>query len=32
VKQNDARKMVKALKLEATTSVEDLIRMALTGR
>lgn len=31
-KQDDARKMVKALKLEATTSVEDLIRMALTGK
>lgn len=31
-KQDDARKMVKALKLEAATSVEDLVRMALTGR
>ena len=31
-KQDDARKMVKALKLDATTSVEDLVRMALTGR
>ena len=31
-KQDDARKMVKALKLEATTSVEQIIRMALTGR
>jgi Holliday junction DNA helicase RuvA len=31
-KQDDARKMVKALKLEAGTSVEDLIRMALTGK
>ncbi len=30
-KQDDARKMVKALKLEATTSVEALVRMALTG-
>lgn len=31
-KQDDARKMVKALKLESGTSVEDLVRMALTGR
>lgn len=31
-KQDDARKMVKALKIEASTSVEELIRMALTGR
>lgn len=31
-KQDDARKMVKALKLETSTSVEDLIRMALTGK
>ncbi|MFA7369346.1 MAG: Holliday junction branch migration protein RuvA [Kiritimatiellales bacterium] len=31
-KQEDARKMVKALKLESNTSVEDLVRMALTGR
>jgi Holliday junction DNA helicase RuvA len=31
-KQDDARKMVKALKLEAGNSVEDLVRMALTGR
>ena len=30
-KQDDARKMVKALKLEATTSVEDIVRKALTG-
>jgi len=31
-KQDDARKMVKVLKLEATTSVEDIVRGALTGR
>lgn len=31
-KQDDARKMVKALKLEPSTSVEALVRMALTGR
>lgn len=31
-KQDDARKMVKALKLETNTSVEDLVRMALTGK
>jgi Holliday junction DNA helicase RuvA len=31
-KQDDARKMVKAIKLEAATSVEDIVRMALTGR
>jgi Holliday junction DNA helicase RuvA len=31
-KQDDARKMVKALKIEASTSVEDIVRMALTGR
>ena len=31
-KQDDARKMVKALKLEATTSVEEIVRGALTGR
>lgn len=31
-KQDDARKMVKALKLEPSTSVETLIRMALTGK
>jgi Holliday junction DNA helicase RuvA len=31
-KQDDARKMVTALKLEATTSVEDIVRKALTGR
>ena len=30
-KQDDARKMVKVLKLEATTSVEDIVRKALTG-
>lgn len=31
-KQEDARKMVKAVRLEASTSVEALVRMALTGR
>lgn len=31
-KQDDARKMVKALNLEPATSVEDIVRMALTGR
>lgn len=30
-KQDDARKSVKALKLEVGTSVEELVRMALTG-
>ena len=31
-KQDDARKMVKALKLEPSTSVEEIVRGALTGR
>lgn len=31
-KQDDARKMIKALKLETNMSVEDLVRMALTGK
>jgi Holliday junction DNA helicase RuvA len=31
-KQDDARKMVKTLKLEPSTSVEALVRMALTGK
>ena len=31
-KQEDARKMVKAIKLEAATSVEEIIRKALTGK
>jgi Holliday junction DNA helicase RuvA len=31
-KQDDARKMVKVLKLESSTSVEEIVRGALTGR
>jgi len=31
-KQDDARKMVKTLQLNADTSVEEMIRMALTGK
>ncbi|MCU0857853.1 MAG: Holliday junction branch migration protein RuvA [Pontiellaceae bacterium] len=30
-KQDDARKMIKVIRLEPATSVEDLVRMALTG-
>jgi Holliday junction DNA helicase RuvA len=31
-KQDDARKMVKALKPSAAASVEDIVRLALTGK
>lgn len=31
-KQDDARKMVKAIKLKTATSVEEIIRKALTGK
>lgn len=31
-KQDDARKMVKSLSLDSDRSVEDLVRMALTGK
>ncbi|MDK2858205.1 MAG: holliday junction helicase RuvA [Verrucomicrobiota bacterium] len=31
-KQDEARKMIKALTLSADTSVEEMIRMALTGK